>query len=149
VVFFISYLTSYESLAALHFQEKHYEESIEYFKTLIRLSPGHADAYMHLGIALQQLGTKYLGYGVATVRESSLNLLLTFGCGDVCSEAIRYLETAVQLLPEDDWAGRMNLGMALADAGKKTKAREVLAEAVRRNPELQSSVDDMIKHDVI
>jgi hypothetical protein len=39
--------------------------------------------------------------------------------------------------------------MALADAGKKTKAREVLAEAVRRNPELQSSVDDMIKHDVI
>jgi tetratricopeptide (TPR) repeat protein len=100
-----------------HFYLQAYDQAITYYQQCLELDPGYADALRNLGIAYRD-GGKFYG-------EQR---------GDLAT-ALRYLNQAVQYLPDDYETLRL-LGVANGMSGRQQQAIEYFQRAANSNPEL-------------
>lgn len=112
-----NYKNAYLLLGNAHFYLQSYDKAITYYQQCLELDPGYADAQRNLGIAYRD-GGKFYG-------EQR---------GDLAS-ALRYLNQAVQYLPDDYETLRL-LGVANGMSGRQQQAIAYFQRAADSNPEL-------------
>jgi Tfp pilus assembly protein PilF len=98
---------SARNLGQVYFEEKNYNEAINWFRTSLNRNKAYIDAYLGLTDALQAIGRS--------------------------DEVIPQLEVGAKELPEDP-SLQLALGQAYFKAGRFTEARARLEEAAKKDP---------------
>lgn len=111
-----AYTNAYLLLGNAYFYGEQYDKAVETFTELTRMSPGFEPGHQNLALAYKEAG-RYYG-------EKK---------GDLTS-SLKYLESAIQMLPEDYEANRL-YGIANAIAGKLDLALRHFQKCVELDPD--------------
>jgi Tfp pilus assembly protein PilF len=132
---------TYTNLGLAHLREGRPDQSVEKFRSALRLNPGYFDAHLNLAIALSRLGKlqEARGHFLEAIRIDPSHAGVRSGLGTLLAqqgswtEAIEHLSAAVERNP-DNADARNNLGAALLQKGDVASAVRELRRAVEINP---------------
>ena len=132
---------TYANLGLAHLREGQPDQSVENFRSALRLNPKYFEAHINLAIALSRLGRQQeaRGHFLEAIRIDPSHAGARSGLGTLLAqqgswtEAIEHLSAAVERNPGNADA-RNNLGAALLQKGDVASAVQELRRAVEINP---------------
>ncbi|MCC6814807.1 MAG: tetratricopeptide repeat protein [Saprospiraceae bacterium] len=110
------YFEAYQLLGNAHFLAKEYNEAIEKYNFIIKYQPDNKDASINQSLMYKELGR------LAGMRDNNP------------SQALKYLETSLQLNPDDEETISL-MGVANGVMGNYDKALEIFYSILKKNPQ--------------
>ena len=132
---------TYANLGLAYLREGQPDQSVENFRSALRLNPDYFEAHLNLAIALSRLGRPQEAreHFLAAIQIDPRHAGARSGLGTLLAqqgnwtEAIEHLSAAVERNP-DNADARKNLGAALLQKGEVAAAVRELSRAVVINP---------------